>query len=317
MLAHLLRRLHQIQLLTGALLGAWVASQCWPHFWGVFFLALLGSVLFPLVLYGMVIGFLMHKSRPSGPDILRWHALWGEFVATLQIYGFQLPWAFNPPQVLPALTGSTGLTGLTGLTAARTPVLLVHGFVCNHRIWDKLSLALRRSGHPTLALDMEPLFTSIDDYVPIIEQAVIDLQRQTGAAKVVLIGHSMGGLAIRSWMRSKGCRRVAKVITLGTPHQGTLISSLAPTTNAAQMVWHSAWLQALQASETCETRALMHIAISLHDNIVYPQREQVLAGAELTVFEGLGHLRLCLDDHVIDWVLQQLDGRAFDHNGGL
>ncbi len=297
MLARLLRRLHLIQLLTGALLGAWVASQCWPHVSGVLILALLGSVLLPLVLHGIVIGFLMHKSRPFAPRILRRHALRGEFVASLQIYWFQLPWAFTPPQVLPALTG---------LTVARTPVLLVHGFICNHRIWDKLALALRRSGHPILALDMEPLFTSIDDYVPIIEQAVIDLQNQTGAAKVVLIGHSMGGLAIRSWMRSKGCSRVEKVMTLGTPHQGTRIASLAPTPNAAQMVWHSAWLQALHASETCETRALMHIAISLHDNIVFPQREQVLAGAALTVFEGLGHLQLCQDGHVIAWVLQQL-----------
>jgi hypothetical protein len=72
------------------------------------------------------------------------------------------------------------------------------------------------------------------------------------------------------------------------------------------MAWHSPWLQALQASETPANRQLMHIALTQHDNIVFPQREQVLADASVTEFKGLGHLELCLDARVIAWLVQKL-----------
>lgn len=63
--------------------------------------------------------------------------------------------------------------------------------------------------------------------------------RVTGAEKVILAGHSMGGLAIREYLQrrenglhkwwidpddSVNGHKVAKVITIGTPHQGTNVT---------------------------------------------------------------------------------------------
>ncbi|HSO44101.1 MAG TPA: alpha/beta fold hydrolase, partial [Rhodoferax sp.] len=149
--------------------------------------------------------------------------------------------------------------------------------------------------------------TSIEDYTPQIEKAVQQLKQATGAAQVALVGHSMGGLVIRAWLRLHGSAGVAKIITLGSPHQGTQSAAWSPTTNTAQMKRHGPWLKALHASEAPETRQLMYIALTAHDNVVYPQREQVLEGAEVTEFEGVGHLELCVDDRVIQWLLQKLD----------
>lgn len=190
------------------------------------------------------------------------------------------------------------------------PVLLVHGYICNHRVWDDVKLALHRAGHPVLAIDLEPLFTSIDDYAALIEKSVAELQRATGTAQVALVGHSMGGLVIRAWLRAYGTSRVAKVITLGTPHQGTRAPGASATPNGAQMTWHSPWLQALELSETEATRRLIHIALTQQDNIAYPQRDQVLVGAAVTEFSGIGHLQMCLDLAVIQWLLQQLASSA-------
>jgi pimeloyl-ACP methyl ester carboxylesterase len=189
-------------------------------------------------------------------------------------------------------------------------VLLVHGYICNHRVWDKLARVLQRAGHPVLAVNLEPLFDSIDDYAPILERAVTSLQQQTGAKKIALIGHSMGGLAIRSWMRRHGHARVAQVITLGTPHWGTQIATYSPSINGAQMIWQSRWLHELHDSESGSTRALLHIALSQHDSIVFPQRAQVLAGAAVTEFKGIGHLALCQNQQVIQWVQRLLEAPA-------
>jgi pimeloyl-ACP methyl ester carboxylesterase len=299
MLARLLRRIYFFQLLSGALLGVYAADRLGLSGAAAGAGALLCALLLPLLLQLSVIGASMVQSRPKSAGPLWWRAFGGEFLAALRIFWLQLPWATAKSDVcFPDPPRPT--------QPWRVPVLLVHGYICNHRVWDKMARALHQAGHPVLAITLEPLFTSIDDYAPQIQQAVRQLQQATGAAQVALVGHSMGGLVIRSWLQHHGSADVARIITLGTPHQGTQMASWSPTTNAAQMAWYSPWLQALQASETAASRQLMHIALTQHDNIVYPQREQVLADASVTEFKGLGHLELCLDAQVIQWLLQKL-----------
>ncbi|MBL8007193.1 MAG: hypothetical protein JNJ56_06645 [Ignavibacteria bacterium] len=69
--------------------------------------------------------------------------------------------------------------------------------------------------------------------------------RVTGASKVILAGHSMGGLAIREYLQRTengihkwwidpydpvNGHKVARVVTIGTPHLGTNVSSIPFTT---------------------------------------------------------------------------------------
>lgn len=71
--------------------------------------------------------------------------------------------------------------------------------------------------------------------------AIDSVLRITGASKVILLGHSMGGLAIREYLQRKengvpkwwvepgdtvNGHRVAKVVTTGTPHLGTNTTSI-------------------------------------------------------------------------------------------
>jgi hypothetical protein len=73
------------------------------------------------------------------------------------------------------------------------------------------------------------------------------------------------------------------------------------------MAWDSRWLAALAQSETPTTRQRMSLALTQHDNIVYPQREQQLTGADITEFSGIGHLQMCLDAAVIGWLLHEVE----------
>jgi pimeloyl-ACP methyl ester carboxylesterase len=300
MLARLLRFTYLVQVLTGALIGTWGAVELAPR-WGAASLGLiaLGGVGWVVFWHAVIIGMSMLQSRAAGPLQPWLKAVWGEFRAALLIFGLRMPWTTTQPDLV-------RYTGSSERGQKALPVLLVHGFLCNHGVWDKVARALRQSGHPVLAIDLEPLFTSIDDYAPLIERAVATLRAKTGAPKVVLVGHSMGGLAIRAWLRKHGSRHAAKIITLGTPHQGTQASQWVTTPNGAQMKWRSAWLSELGQSETPAKRQLMQLALTRHDNIVHPQREQVLDGAAVTEFSGIGHLQMCLDDGVIAWLLAQV-----------
>ncbi len=222
-------------------------------------------------------------------------ALLGECVASIHVFLLRQPWASAAPGIQPA-TGQQ----------SRLPVLLVHGFVCNHRVWDSMVPALRAQGHTVLAIDLEPLFSPIDDYASQMEQAVQALLLQTGQTQVALVGHSMGGLVIRAWMRRYGTAHAARAVTLGTPHVGTRAQAMVSTANGLQMGHASDWLRALAASETDTTRSLFRIALTPQDNIVYPQRAQTLESVAPMVFEGRGHLQLCTDPQVRDWVCAQL-----------
>lgn len=81
-----------------------------------------------------------------------------------------------------------------------------------------------------------PLATSkrLSNQAAIVKQgfavglAVKKVLNATKASKVILVGHSMGGLAIReylqnsvNWLLGDGQHRVAKLVTIGTPHGGS------------------------------------------------------------------------------------------------
>lgn len=291
MLGKLLRTMIASQVLLGVTLGWGLAMwQGWP-----LWVAILIGLGFPfaiMVLIDAYSGILSRGPEPLGPWL---RSLVGEFWAGFVVFLFRQPWAHQAPGVWPA-------------TAApkRIPVVLVHGYMCNHRLWDTIATELRARGHDVMAVDMEPLFASIDDYAPTLESAVQALLAHSGQQQVALVGHSMGGLAIRAWLRARGTARVARVITLGTPHAGTQVPQHFSTPNGRQMAWGSAWLRALAESETRAVLQLFRIALTPQDNIVYPQRAQVLQGVTPTVFEGIGHVQMCLDPEVIAWLRDQL-----------
>jgi triacylglycerol lipase len=307
MLALFLRALYAFQLLCGALLGSWLAMRSAHLGAGVLSLLWvpLSALVLPLALQFLVILSSWVQSRTGDAGKLWWRVLWAEYCSAVLIFMLRQPWPRRPNDVQQPLP-----TQRTQAATGAVPVVLVHGYLCNHRVWDDMALALRQAGHPVLAIDLEPLFGSIDSYAVVIETALRQLQAETGAPQVALVGHSMGGLAIRAWLRTQNSTqlgRVARILTLGTPHQGTRIPQPVATANGVQMHWHSSWIQALQASEGAAQHALMHIALNLNDNICFPQREQTLPGVQVTEFHGIGHLEMCRNPRVISWTCQQLD----------
>ncbi len=288
MLARLLKRLLLVLALTGSGLAV-----LWHGASGDM---MMGALLLPWMAVVLSTAFTMLKSRAKDePSAAFYRAWWGETVANFQTFVLRQPWALGRPAMLPATDGTP-----------QVPVLLVHGYVCNHRLWDDVATHLRARGHAVLAVNLEPLFTSIDGYADSIEASVNALLQHSGQPKVALVGHSMGGLAIRAWMRAHGNERVARILTLGTPHAGTKAAGGSRTPNGRQMLWNSVWLRGLAESETAGQRALMRIALTPQDNIVFPQRAQTLAGITPVVFEGLGHVQMCTAPEVIEWLATEL-----------
>ncbi|RJG08240.1 alpha/beta fold hydrolase [Massilia cavernae] len=193
------------------------------------------------------------------------------------------------------------------------PVLLLHGYGCNSGYWAYLLPLLEAAQISHAALDLEPLGAPIDDYVPAVARAVDALCLDAGAPQVAIVAHSMGGLVARAYLRAYGAARVARVITLGTPHHGTSLAAMGPGANAGQMrrarqgeAPESDWLRRLAASETPATRALVTSIYTHHDNIIAPQTSSVLPGANNIAFGGVGHVALGSNPRILSCVLHEL-----------
>ncbi len=185
------------------------------------------------------------------------------------------------------------------------PVLLVHGYGCNGGFWAALRALLQRERISHDTVDLEPVTAPLDDYVAQVECAVQRLLAATGAPRIVVVAHSMGGLVVRAWLRRHGGRNVARVVTVGTPHHGTGLAALGIGANARQMRRDSGWLAQLAQDDTAY-RPLITSLWSWHDNIVAPATSCQLAGARNIAFSGIGHVALGSDPRVLSRILDEI-----------
>lgn len=232
--------------------------------------------------------------RATAGQLLR--AWWGEVTHAPRVFCWRQPFrAGAEPDHVP--------TECRG----RVPCLFVHGFVCNRGFWNPWMRRLRAQGVPFVAVNLEPVFGSVDDYVRTIDAAARRLRDATGRAPFV-IAHSMGGLAVRAWLAETGAS-VAHVVTIGTPHHGTWLARLGMSANGRQMRQRGRWLDALAAREA-SPRAGFTCFYSHCDNIVFPPSTATLAGADNRHVPASAHVQLAFQQKVVDETLALLDAAA-------
>jgi triacylglycerol lipase len=174
--------------------------------------------------------------------------------------------------------------------SGRLPLLLVHGFHCNRGIWFWFRKRLEANGWMVATVNLEPPGADIDATAPAIARRVDEVLAATGATQLSLIAHSMGGLAARAYLRRYGSAKVARLVTLGSPHKGSRLAALAWGKDGRQMRIGNPWLRALAAPGAVPLPPRCTSIYSHHDNQVMPRECSNLAGAENIEVEGVGHL---------------------------
>ena len=192
---------------------------------------------------------------------------------------------------------------LAGDGRGRRGVVFLHGFMCNRGLWNPWMRELKARGHPFAAINIEPVFGPIEAFVPAVDRAVVEITKASGLAPV-LVCHSMGGLVARAWMRAMDAdHRVWRVITIGSPHLGTVIGRLSRgikrLVNARQMAYASNWLVQLDRNETAKRRALFTCFYSNCDNMVLPSSSATLQGADNRLVPGVPHVALAYQERVM------------------
>lgn len=292
-----LQKLVVLVLIVASAIWAWVFTRLGQPGWAAAAVALilLGYALFLAAEFAAL--YVVQTAGPvppaTLPQLLR--AWWGEVLTAPRVFFWRQPFRSRvEPDHLPE-RGS-----------GRRGAVLVHGFVCNRGLWNPWMRELRQHGVAHIAVNLEPLFGSIDHYPRIIEEAVARLEVVTGQP-VVLVGHSMGGLAIRAWLRHfNSDARVHRVITIGSPHQGTWLARFGRTLNGKQMRQRSPWLTQLATDEPAARAERFTCFYGHCDNIVFPSGSGTLPFAENVHVPGTAHVHMAFHPLVFSEVWRWL-----------
>lgn len=276
--------------------GIWI----WPHspaasVAGV--ALLLGGYALVLALELVAVAWVQGADPAPHP---RWAELasawWQETRMAPRVFAWRQPFVWRRwPDTLAAAACSASGGGA---------VVFIHGFVCNRGFWHPWMRELHHLGVPYVSVNLEPVFGSIDDYVPLIEQAVRQAEALGGRAPQ-LVCHSMGGLAARAWLAFDGANpaRVQRVITIGTPHHGTWLGQFSHVPNGRQMRLNNPWLQALATTDTQHAPVATYRQFvcwySNTDNIVFPASTATLPGADNRLVPGAAHVAMAFHPRVM------------------
>ncbi len=268
-------------------------SPAWPWIVGAP-LVYLGIVLVLTALY-FVIAWANRSPRPPGLHLgVRgaWRLFGREFLAI----------AGSAPRMM----NYRGTGRDPPRAPARDPVLLVHGVLCNAGVWRSMKRRLAAAGiGPIYALSYGPPLASIEAFADQLAAKVDAILEATGAARVSIVAHSMGGLVARAYLRKHGGAKLRRVITIGTPHAGSVHAWMFPGVSLAQLRPGNAWLAALPVPAPGASPPIVSLW-SWHDSMVAPQTSARLEHARNVELAGVGHNALLTDPEVAKRVVEEL-----------
>ncbi|NIH85951.1 lipase family alpha/beta hydrolase [Amycolatopsis granulosa] len=193
-----------------------------------------------------------------------------------------------------------------GGAAPVRPLVVLPGLADNTAVFTDLKLALERCGAgPVVSFSYSLLLRDVRSAAARLAEQVEQLCEVTGATRVDLVGHSLGGLIARYYVqRLGGHRRAGTVVTVGTPHGGTVAAWLfSPLPLARQLRPGSDLVAELnQPAPGCGTKFVTFSSDG--DEVVLPSRHGRIEHQDLdvrnVVLPGVGHLALAAHRRVVD-----------------
>ncbi len=207
------------------------------------------------------------------------------------------------------------------VVADRKPyVILVHGWLATSMDMSMLKYRLERAGFECDDINFAYLGVvgSIADYAMELARKVeVDC---AGKSDVAIVAHSMGGLVTRYYLKHlRTTSQVNLVVTIGTPHHGTLSGKIAPSASrcAREMTPGSDFLRHLNAPEEVAPGVEFHSIWTPADGVVIPAENAIMCGAknyQVTGF-GMSHLTMLASETVSEMVETILRGQDLAASG--
>lgn len=182
------------------------------------------------------------------------------------------------------------------VASARDPILFVHGWNSNSSTWNTMVSRFAADGWTPSELNNWSYNTSQSNATTAqqIATKVNQILAATGAAKVDLISHSMGGLSTRYYVKNLGGgSKVDDFVSLGGPNHGTNTAYFCFSTACGEMRPGSSFLKSLNAGdETPDVGVNWLTWWSPCDEVINPDSSVALNGAANTQTACMSHSSL-------------------------
>lgn len=189
------------------------------------------------------------------------------------------------------------------------PVLLVHGYFMSRACFILLYLRMRQTGKRTIfTINLRPRTAPIEELAHQLSEKIEEVLVLTKSNQVDIIGHSMGGIVARYYIEQmNGAKKVNKLITLGSPHNGTKIAVFGIGANARELRSGSDFMRGLNAGPLSGEVKYFSLWSNL-DNLVLPQESSILREPGVSIkFYGIGHLTLLFSPRVFLKIMEILE----------
>jgi pimeloyl-ACP methyl ester carboxylesterase len=187
--------------------------------------------------------------------------------------------------------------------AGEDVVVLLHGFMATAGVFRPLKTRLERERGVHVAS-----FTHAPGIgIRRIAAQLADLVRKLHpAARVHLVGHSLGGVVARWYVQELGGhRRVAQTISLGSPFGGARVAHHLPLFIGAELHGQSSLLVKIRAH--AHRGAVPHTSvIGGADRLVFPAESARFPTGDAVVLPGRGHNMLLFDEEVAGLILRRV-----------
>lgn len=173
------------------------------------------------------------------------------------------------------------------------PVIFVHGYFQNRADFIALARAARRA-------NLGPLYgwnynwtSGVETCARRLAAFVEAVCRETGKPQVALVAHSLGGVIALEYLATPaGAERVARCVTIGSPHAGVNWRAGMVGKSAKELHARS---QYMQSTSLRPVPVGVLSIFSTHDNIVHPKSTSALTarGGKIMRFPVSATLGCC------------------------
>lgn len=198
----------------------------------------------------------------------------------------------------------------------RPPVILLPGAFGQELVyWNVWEYLLEKDGFHVYPTSF-PRFTMSDLTMSakLLADKVQEVKAVEDVERVVLVGHSMGGLIARHYLtRLEGHLHVSRLVCLGVPHHGTWFGATAPILRSTRQVMPgSDFLTELNEADRGHGNVPILNIWSPYDGVVIPARSSLLErpGVVNRALPFAGHWGLLVSRRAYRWVKEALEQDA-------
>ena len=206
----------------------------------------------------------------------------------------------------------------SGTPAHDTPVLLVHGFGHNRSGWFVLEQHLRRAGFTSVhTWNYDPFRNDVPELAEMLSDRVNLLRGLTGAERVHVVGHSLGGVLLRWYVQELGGdAAVDAAFTVASPHRGTRLATFVPGRRGrvASELAPGSWVMRKLERGARRTNVRWTAFYSNLDFFVQPSSSAMITEPALRatniLVKDMGHLSIMLSSEVARSIVATLGAPA-------